>query len=462
MVHPTPRGYALLGLAVATYLAGRMIGTWELYLVAFAFLAAVVVSWLLVFITGRRIRATRALSPERPIAGDEPEIVFRVKNASLLPGPELEFRSPLAGLSSLDLELEVESLGPHREKLIRGKVGRANRGVHVLPATQSLAEDPLGIVRASRKLTEPLIATVLPRIVHLESCALHPESGLERDWSGKHSLLAFGASEFRGVRPHQPGEPLSHIDWKSTAKTGSLMIREMDEPAGADVTILIDGTGEQLAGRLPDTNFELAVRAAGSIADFALRSNRGVTLLCHERAWRQIRLTPDGSGRRALLQALAEIQPNATAPFVNALRHLRTDGPHLLQAQSVTLVSLSLDHRLVQTVLQLHEQGASMAFLYVAGPSFAEGAGEDPSSLLPFLPPRASAAETRRRRGNEREPDGEALGSSPAGGLSAEARSLLLALSSAGIPCLTLSRGDDLVRNLSLLKSRRASGSTTI
>ena len=36
MPRPTGRGYALIALAVATYLAGRVVGTWELYLVAFA------------------------------------------------------------------------------------------------------------------------------------------------------------------------------------------------------------------------------------------------------------------------------------------------------------------------------------------------------------------------------------------------------------------------------------------
>jgi hypothetical protein len=34
--------------------------------------------------------------------------------------------------------------------------------------------------------------------------------------------------------------------------------------------------------------------------------------------------------------------------------------------------------------------------------------------------------------------------------LSAETRSLLMSLSAAGIPCLTLDRGDDLVRRLSM------------
>ena len=76
MPRPTGRGYALLALAVVTYLAGRLVGTWELYLLAFAFLAAVVLSWLSVLATGRRVRLTRTLTPDRPVAGDEPEIAF--------------------------------------------------------------------------------------------------------------------------------------------------------------------------------------------------------------------------------------------------------------------------------------------------------------------------------------------------------------------------------------------------
>jgi uncharacterized protein (DUF58 family) len=125
--------------------------------------------------------------------------------------------------------------------------------------------------------------------------------GLKHDYNGRYGLRAIGASEFRGIRPHQPGEPLSHIDWKSTAKTGVLMLREMEEPAGADITMLLDGTAGQLVGKAPENNFELAVRAAGSIADFILRHGRGLTLVSHERERRDLRLTADGGGRRALL-----------------------------------------------------------------------------------------------------------------------------------------------------------------
>jgi len=459
MPRPTGRGYALLAVAAATYLAGRVLGTWELYLFAFAFLGVLVLCWLILAVSRGKLELTRALSAEHPMDGDEPDLVTTAKNRSLLPSPQTTLRNQLAGLSGGLAELELESLPPRSTKCLRVPAGRVNRGVHVLPPAEMIAEDPLGLCRAVRKVGEKLTVTVLPRLVFLNSCALGPEYGLKHDWSGRRGLPTWGAAEFRGVRPHQPGEPLSRIDWKSTAKTGVLMLREMEEPAGADLTVLLDGTAAQVQGLFPDTNYELAVRAAGSLADFALRSGRGVTLFCHEKDARQVRLSPDGNGRRALLYALAEAQADAPSPLVHGLQRLCREARHLLQAQSVIVVAISLDHSLARFLLELRKEGVHLALLYVVGASFAAPlAGTDPlgsstsqadqrqasrgrardkqvSTLLPFLPP---------REGVNRERDG----TSAEKNLPADIRALLLTLSSAGIPCLTLARGEDLGERL--------------
>jgi len=307
---------------------------------------------------------------------------------------------------------------------------------------EARAEDPLGVATALHKVGAPLVVTVLPNIAFLESCVLYPDIGLKHDWSGRHGLQSIGASEFRGIRPHQPGEPLSHIDWKSTAKTGVLMLREMEEPAGADITMLLDGTASRLVGEAPNSNFELAVRIAGSVADFVLRSGRGVSLVSHERKRRETRLTADGGGRRALLQALAEARPDAPTALVGSLRHLRSDGPHLLRAHSVTIVSLSLDQTLTNAIAQLHEDGVRLALIYVDGASFAAATAESESALLPFLPPRPAGETAQPGRRAE-----------PRATLPSDIRTLLLSLSSAGVPCLTFAYGDDLVRSLSLWRA---------
>ena len=203
MPRPTTRGLALLGLAGGTYLAGRVVGTWELYLFAFAFAAAVFVSWLLVVATGRRIRVTRVLAPDRPVAGDEPELRTLVRNSSwLLPGPQLTLRTPLGGLGSDDPELEIESLAPLEQKMMKIPVGKVNRGVHHVPAARVAAEDPLGLATTVRRVSDPLRVTVHPRIVLLDSCALYPQIGLRHDWSGQQSSPSPG--RFRIQRRQAP------------------------------------------------------------------------------------------------------------------------------------------------------------------------------------------------------------------------------------------------------------------
>ena len=319
------------------------------------------------------------------------------------------------------------------------------------------AEDPLGLATAVRRVSDPLRVTVHPRIVLLDSCALYPQIGLRHDWSGQQSSPSPGAFEFRGVRPHQPGEPLSHIDWKSTAKTGVLMLRETEEPAGAEVTVLLDGTAGHVVGEPPASNYEMAVRVAGSVADFALRAGRSVELLSHERELRKVRLHADGSGRGTLLETLAEVQPTAAAPLVHTLRRLQVEHARLLKAQGVTVISLSLDHQLVRMLVGLREGGVRLSLVYVLGSSFAEAAAPAAAPLLPFLPPRhpSGTAKTgghgpeKRQDSEPHDPERvwrESVGLS----IPPETRGTLLALASAGIPCLTVSRGDNLVRALSL------------
>jgi uncharacterized protein (DUF58 family) len=447
---PTSRGYALLTLAVGTYLVARVVGTWELYLSAFAFVAVLVVAWVFVAVSGRRVEVEREVAPQPLVAGDEPEMIIRIKNRALLPGPQLTLRNRLVGLAAEDLETEAGSLGPRSHATLSGRIGQVSRGMYILPPAQSVAEDPLGVARAMHPVSEPLSVMVYPRLVLLDSCAIYPDMGLKHDWSGTRGLLTPGASEFRGIRPHQPGEPLSHIDWKTTAKTGVLMLREMEEPAGNEVTILLDGTADAVNGNGPDTNYELAVRATGSVADFALRAGRSVNLLRHEHIWHHTRLTPDGNGRRRLLESLAEAQADASAPLLNALRHLHTGESLPLRAQTVTVVCLSLSRQLVRALVTLHDDGVRVSVLYAPGHSFSRS--ESYGALLPFLPPHDDP-HLEKSEGPSPYP-GETRDPASAT-LSNQDKALLSALAAAGIPSITLEPGDDLTRTLTLWQTTR-------
>ena len=108
-------------------------------------------------------------------------------------------------------------------------------------------------------------------------------------------------------------------------------------------------------------------------------------------------------------------------------------------------MSMSLDPQLVRALVALREDGGRLAFVYVTRGSFERDAG-DPPTLLPFLPPKDTDPRGSVPGGSRELHDSSGAG----GGLSAEDRRLLLALASAGIPSITVERGDDLIRSLSL------------
>jgi uncharacterized protein (DUF58 family) len=407
MARPTARGWGLLVVTACAYLAARIIGTWELYLLSSAFAAALLVSWLLVQLTAREVMIERTLSPARPSAGDALRLRFRVNNGSRLPGLQVTVREATGDLGDGDGDVQIESLPSRGYRVAVAGPWAARRGVHRLPALRVDAEDPLGLVCATRTLDPAAEFTVYPRLVELPSFVVLADVGRWRE-RGRRGLPTLGGAELRGIRPHYPGEPLSRVDWKATARTGALMLREMDDPASGDITVALDGAESHVVGVAPDNNFELAVQAAGSIAAYALRAGRSVSLLLQDDAWRSLRLSPHGDGRHRLLDSLARARPRRESDLSSSLQsRLAGRAPDAARTPVVTLVVLAMDERLARSIARLRETGRRVAVIYVDGRSFAAG---------------------------------------PA---STDDRVALLKLESAGVSCLTLRRGDDLRRILS-------------
>ena len=386
-------------------------------------------SWLLVAVTSRKLTATRTLSPNEPTSGDDLVITFRVTNDSQIPGLQVTLPNATGDLGARDETIEFASLGSLQQRAARSTPQPARRGVHHLPALWAQAEDPLGLAHTRRRLGEPLDLTVYPKLADLRSCALFADLGMRRGL-GRRGIVR-GGSEFRGIRPHNPGEPLSRIDWKSTAKTGNLMLREMDDPASGDLTVLLDATASQVVGDQPQTNFELAVQAAGSVADFILGTGRSVNLLLHDSRERSTRLAPGFNGHCELLDVLAQATPSAKAPLAASLQSLRSHGGRLASTKILALVALSLDRELARVLISLRREGLQVSVIHVGAGSFgAEDAGA-PSA-------RSSVV------------------SGSAGARAADDPALLVSLAAAGVLCLTLRRDDDLRTALSFTPTERS------
>ncbi|MFC7723019.1 DUF58 domain-containing protein [Nonomuraea recticatena] len=106
---------------------------------------------------------------------------------------------------------------------------------------------------------------------------LEPQaSGRRRHLDGLTSRSApRGATSFNAVREYVVGDDLRHVHWRSTARTGVLMVKELIDVNLPYTTIVLDTRRDSYSG---DDDFEMAVDAAASVAWSAARDRFPVRL----------------------------------------------------------------------------------------------------------------------------------------------------------------------------------------
>ena len=402
MTRPTPRGAALLGVALVTYVAARVFGTWELYLVALAFAGMTAVAWVLVTAASRGLTVDRRVTPAHPVAGDPLRLEFSVDAAWRLPGLHVVLADAGAGVTGLPELVVAEDMGLRRPVVAGPRP--AQRGVYSLPRFTATVEDPMGLVRRRVTVGEPLHLTVVPRLEELASCSACSQTGA-RHGGGSRRLPTRDAWEFRAIRPHVRGEPLERVDWKSTAKTGDLMLREMEAATEDDLTVLLDvpprvtGAVRPVSEGEPEEALETAVVAAGSMAAFTLASGHAVSLLLPGAGRRDLRLTPDAASRRRLLAALAEVRPQDPGRPGSSLPAV-LGGRTQARRRMLALVTTRVDADLVAALGKLRRWGVTVSVVHVlAGAPAGDPTRGDPGPVLAAAGvryyPVASAGELR-------------------------------------------------------------------
>jgi uncharacterized protein (DUF58 family) len=102
------------------------------------------------------------------------------------------------------------------------------------------------------------IVRVLPRVLPVR--AMPP--GARRGHVGAEERVAQGGTDLVGLHEYVPGDDLRRVHWATTARTGTLMVREDADPARAHLAVLLDDR----SATYPDPDsFEHAVEVAASL-----------------------------------------------------------------------------------------------------------------------------------------------------------------------------------------------------
>jgi uncharacterized protein (DUF58 family) len=250
----------------------------------------------------------------------------------------------------------VIGLGPRAKKSWRAASECTRRGLFEVGPVRITTSDLLGIFRRSRTYGAPQPVLVYPRAEPLPRFWAPPAilAGESRTRRPAYSITPNAAS----VREYQPGDSFSRIHWRSTARTGDLMVKLFELDPASDVWIVLDLFGRVQAGAGDDSTEEHSVRIAASIARFFLLNNRSVGFVA---SGRQFHLTePErGIGQFArILEALAIAQAQGDVPLADLLNH---EGRRFGRRTTVIVITPSTDDAWVGSLQLLAGRGVKIA-----------------------------------------------------------------------------------------------------
>jgi uncharacterized protein (DUF58 family) len=350
VLHLTVSGVVLLVFAGLGWLLAHHLGSKAAYLLVYAGVLAMVVSFLA---SRQRIGLTveRSKLPGRMREGQTNSVVLSVTGRRRVSAVILKEELDPA-LGSM-VELPIASLTPGEPMEHRYALVPQRRGVYSVGPLWGVWTDPFGLTTRRQQLLDPVEIIVHPTTEGVDDRILARmwEDPPVRPPVSKPWPTGF---EFYGMRDYVPGDDLRRVVWRAVAKTGRMLVRESEQGITDRVSLFVDNGGDNHSKGEPSDTLELGIRIAASLCKRHIDSGFSVSLTANDG-----RLATALRGSRAtstLLDHLARLQLSRS-PLRSVgeliLRDART-GAHFV------VITPHLDKEMTRRLRMAIERGASI------------------------------------------------------------------------------------------------------
>ena len=201
------------------------------------------------------------------------------------------------------IDFQVPLLRHGHEHTERIEIPARRRGIVDVGPALTTRTDPLHLLQREFRWADVRTLYIHPVTTTIPSTSV----GFIKDLEGSTTkTITIEDISFQAVREYATGDAQRHIHWKSTAKTGTLMVRQFEETRRSTISLVLDLNAASYAS---EDEFELAVSTIGSLGVRALRDGRDVQAVtsgevpefarASVRALRQLKVTySQGSARR--------------------------------------------------------------------------------------------------------------------------------------------------------------------
>jgi uncharacterized protein (DUF58 family) len=234
----TVRGRCLVAAGGALLLVGILLGERALVRVALFVLALPLISAVVVLRERFAVSSRRTVAPARVPRGEDAEVLLELTNTDRRAGGLWVLSEQLPAELGAEPRFLVERLSAGATAGLRYQVHGSRRGRHTLGPLRLRLVDPFGLVLRSTSGTDTVPLVVVPRVRPLGEGG--PAGGTGGSGEGARRALAVHGEDDVSTRPYRQGDDLRKVHWRSTARTGELMVRLEERPWRSQATLLLD------------------------------------------------------------------------------------------------------------------------------------------------------------------------------------------------------------------------------
>jgi uncharacterized protein (DUF58 family) len=293
------------------------------------------------------------------------------------------------GLAAVDVELMLDrsralAVEPGRPVLLRLASGQVVElafqvvperwGAHSVGPALVRVRDPLGVIVCDKRGDQDLRLRAFPREQRLRELIAPLQT---QPFLGAHvARVRSSGIEFADMRPFAPGDQVRQVNWRATARRGSLVVTDRHPEHASDVVLLLDTFAE--ARDAASGTLDSAVRAAASLARAHLARRDRVALVDFGGTLHWLEPAFGATQLYRIVDALLA----SDIAFSYAWRAVESIPRKLLPLGAlVVAITPLLDERSIRLVTDLRRRGRDLAIVEVSplahvaqGPTGADAA----------------------------------------------------------------------------------------
>lgn len=349
------------------------------------------------------VQISRRTRSRRSTVGRTAEESLSIRNTGFLPQVWIEVRDH-STLPWHRISRVVDALGPKRYQTWAVRTLCRRRGQFTLGPLTLYSGDPFGLFRFKRQLKPTSDMIVYPAVIPIPSFA--PPLGQLPGGDAVRGRTHYITTNVAGVRDYAPGDSFSRIHWRSTARTGRLIVKEFELDPTSDIWVFADLHRPVQAGlplpeeeepvdpvisilrgrKRPDIELdplteEYIVTIAASVAQHFIYKDRAVGLVSYGQT-REV-MQPDRGHRQLtkILETLAMARAEGTASLTQVLL---TEGDRLGRGVTLVVITPSLDPSWVAAARELVRRGATLIAVLIDPTTFGRETG-NPAEIMAEL-----------------------------------------------------------------------------